>query len=160
MRAALLLSLLATLPACVAGGSIREEAEPYVDDAFASRYALRQYLQASGAQVTSAFNLDHLQLNDVQQAYGYEFANGGECVVFVYTTANEAVQLGPKNAGDYYVRTMPNGGFGTIRRSFRPTIPFGPSVAVCRGEDARVRNALLGLRDYGEENGIGVPAGA
>jgi hypothetical protein len=155
MRPALLLAALLVLPACVAGGAIREEAEPFVEDAFETRSGLRAYLDASDTEVVSEYGLPHTYQPGVLRAFGFDFAMGGGCVVFTYSTANEALQLGPQNVGEYYVRSLPDGSAATLRQRFRPPIPFGRNVALCRGEDARVRNAFLGLRDYGEANDLG-----
>ena len=155
MRAAVLLAALVVLPACVAGGAIREEAEPYVDGAFESHRGLERYLRASGVEIASVYGLVHTNRLGVVRAGGFDFSSGGRCSVYTYATPDEATQLGPKNSGEVYVRTMPDGGFGTARQTYRPTIQFGRSVAACNGEDARVRTALLGLRDYDDAQASG-----
>ena len=147
--------LLVTLPACVAGSAIREGAEPFVEGAFESHRGLQRYLLASGVEIASVYGLVHTNRLGVVRAGGFDFSSGGRCQVFTYETANDALQLGPKNSGEVYVRTMPSGGFGTARQAYRPTIQFGNSVAACNGEDARVRSAFLGLRDYADAQASG-----
>ena len=155
MRAPLALAFALTLAACSsAPPTITQEAEPFVAGAYEGGDGLVEYLTASGVMVLDTEEIERVSLLRrirAEKGLMFDLSGGGRCAVYTYASANEAVQFGPQRSQP---QLIPEEGVfepSDVRRlSYQRPVQFGPSVAVCRGADARVRNAFLALRGAAE----------
>ena len=153
MRTLLAFVLALSAAGCAATYAIPPEAEPLVADAYDGGDGLMAYLAASDVDVLDTEEIERVSLlRRIQASSGimFDLSGGGRCAVYTYASANEARQFGPQRSQPALI---PEEGVfepSAVQLRYQQPVQFGPSVAVCRGADARARNAFLALRDAHE----------